>query len=225
MNYVMTDDERASYISHLVLKVIRIDKSKCHHIVFETSYLTGKMQQYVKSIAIRKNLFKIFHNIGNSGLQAAFSSSKLRESFSKSSDYNIFPYVIDNMRLIVENAKEIHARGDITGDENVLLVHQFVSIMQIENDIHVIQINVNELKHGNNVLYLITNKLKMKRDASDCSGRTLATIRLSEIVRYVNGQLLRLFPDCMLTQEQLAEKKSLKNKYESNNNHNYLCTF
>ena len=53
MNYVMTDDERASYISHLVLKVIRIDKSKCHHIVFETSYLTGKMQQYVKSIAIR----------------------------------------------------------------------------------------------------------------------------------------------------------------------------
>ena len=128
--------------------------------------------------------------------------------------------VIFNLDAILKNAIKIEEHVDIKKDYNIKLIHEFLSILKVENEeIIIIKITIKESRSSNtnNILYSVTNLETIKKITSNLlstsksvdlgaqSGSRLSNISLPLLISHVNNSdVLRYIPNELLTADQIV---------------------
>ena len=187
------------------------------------------LRKELRVYATNNSIYKRYENIGDIGLSAYFSGNGLDESSSKSRIvYGLF-YVIDNIKLVLDNSIKIEEHADIKNDNNIKSIYELLSLLYIQDlGILVIKITVKEMNSTNvdNTLYTvsclqiikkITSNLLSTSKSDDLdaqSGSRLSTIKLTHLFRLVNNSdILRYIPDELLTETQRLSKRLAKIEY------------
>ena len=223
----MSEFDRANYLKKKYINIITNTYSVKKNYTHDKT--KGEVRKLLRQFAKELNSFREYCDVGDTNINAFFSGNNLDESISKTIDVNVMFTVIFNLDAILKNAIKIEEHVDIKKDYNIKLIHEFLSILKVENEeIIIIKITIKESRSSNtnNILYSVTNLETIKKITSNLlstsksvdlgaqSGSRLSNISLPLLISHVNNSdVLRYIPNELLTADQIVIKEEGINRY------------
>lgn len=94
----------------------------------------------------QNNVFRLYEDIGDTGLSAFFSGTNLHESIHKGNGFQYMPVILFNINDIIQKSTKIEEHLDNKNDKNVLKIHELLSFLGVDEGIIVIKTTIKELK-------------------------------------------------------------------------------
>ena len=128
----MSEHERAKQLRKTKITIIqnRLKINFYTQISSKVKLNKNETKRQFKNIGKELNIFKEYQ-IGKSKLIAHFSIKNLYESIEKSDEYLKMIFVIYNLDSITKGLVKIEEHLDNKNDENVRYVHEYISLLQL----------------------------------------------------------------------------------------------